>query len=513
MAELRAECEELRRRFAIVPRATQNAAIQISELEKALASIRQARDSMLGQVHDLNAKLDAAEGRIDELIQEQERIQAAADMAQATLEATETECAELRGLLRTNEQHHKHALADLEAQLLKKQTAPADLTHEKRLAEQLTTAQAKVASLEAYFQQIQQQQKQTNSTLIEKAIKADRERRAAEFAADEAKQELENQVSQSEALRKEIAEMQAQVAGMHAEVSRLGSGRDHGAQLEAQRQQIAELSAQLDTAREETRLAWAVTMGIRGIDAGTCAEELAVPDDSIPQPLEPAEARALLEKMTKTLASSASAKDPMDMLGGLRMDLKDFAQRSLCAGSVVTYRMIGICGEVVEWLQKNPSKIKVMQESLAEAFRLMADVAERFEANIHADTEGASVYVVDDDIDNCECIAMALDKMGLRTRYASKPELAMEHFVAHTEDLIVLDVDLGSANGFEVHAKLRQMPHLQATPVLFVSALSSAQAQVSRLATQQDEFLPKPYTLYGIGLRAMCMIIGARLRS
>src|SRR6188472_1260282 len=50
---LRAECEELRRRLAIVPRATQNAAIQISELEKALLSIRQARDTTLAQVHSL----------------------------------------------------------------------------------------------------------------------------------------------------------------------------------------------------------------------------------------------------------------------------------------------------------------------------------------------------------------------------------------------------------------------------------------------------------------------------
>jgi hypothetical protein len=52
----------------------------------------------------------------------------------------------------------------------------------------------------------------------------------------------------------------------------------------------------------------------------------------------------------------------------LRSDLKDFAQRSLCAGSVVTYRAIGICGDVVDWLQKNPTKVGVMQPSLTETF-------------------------------------------------------------------------------------------------------------------------------------------------
>src|SRR5262245_56352116 len=57
-AELRAECEELRRRIAAVPRATQNAAVRIAELEKAVQSIRQARDSMLSKVHALTNKLE-----------------------------------------------------------------------------------------------------------------------------------------------------------------------------------------------------------------------------------------------------------------------------------------------------------------------------------------------------------------------------------------------------------------------------------------------------------------------
>jgi PleD family two-component response regulator len=68
---------------------------------------------------------------------------------------------------------------------------------------------------------------------------------------------------------------------------------------------------------------------------------------------------------------------------------------------------------------------------------------------VHADTEGASVYVVDDDLDNCECIAMALDKLGLQTHYASKPELGVEHLRTNSSDLVVLDVDLGTMNGFD----------------------------------------------------------------
>jgi chromosome segregation ATPase len=137
---LRAECEELRRRFAIVPKATQNAAIQISELEKALLSIRQARDTTLAQVHSLTNRLEVAEGRIDELLQEQERIQKAADLSQATLGATESECMELRGLLRTKDQQNADAINDLEKQLKATQGRPTNSAEEKRLSDQLAAA-------------------------------------------------------------------------------------------------------------------------------------------------------------------------------------------------------------------------------------------------------------------------------------------------------------------------------------------------------------------------------------
>jgi uncharacterized coiled-coil DUF342 family protein len=279
-------------------------------LEKALLSIRQARDTTLAQVHSLTNKLEISEGRIDELIQEQERIQKSADLSQATLEATECECMELRGLLRTKEQHHAEAITALEARLKATQGRPTGNPEEKRLTEQLAAARSKITSLEAFFQQIQEQQKQTNSTLVEKAIKADRERKAAELAAGMAKRELAEYISQSEQLRKEVAETQSQMAELHAQVARMGDGRDQASQLELQRQQIADLSAELDRARDEVRLAWAVTMGIREPHAEGTAQVEEVPDDSIPKPLEAPEARALLTRMTRAVAAAAGTSEP-----------------------------------------------------------------------------------------------------------------------------------------------------------------------------------------------------------
>ena len=55
------------------------------------------------------------------------------------------------------------------------------------------------------------------------------------------------------------------------------------------------------------------------------------------------------------------------------------------------------------------------------------------------------------------------------------------------------------------------LPHLRATPVLFCSGLSGAQMQAEELGETQVSFLSKPYTLHGMGLKVLGMILAARL--
>jgi hypothetical protein len=52
---VRAERDELWRRFAAVPRVTQNAAIQFAESEKALKAIRLARDTVIERSTELSS--------------------------------------------------------------------------------------------------------------------------------------------------------------------------------------------------------------------------------------------------------------------------------------------------------------------------------------------------------------------------------------------------------------------------------------------------------------------------
>jgi DNA-binding response OmpR family regulator len=55
------------------------------------------------------------------------------------------------------------------------------------------------------------------------------------------------------------------------------------------------------------------------------------------------------------------------------------------------------------------------------------------------------------------------------------------------------------------------MPRHERTPVLFVTGLSSAARQITEMATEHDSYLAKPYYLNELSLKALTMILQARL--
>ena len=119
---------------------------------------------------------------------------------------------------------------------------------------------------------------------------------------------------------------------------------------------------------------------------------------------------------------------------------------------------------------------------------------------------------LDDDVDNCECIAVALEKIGLRTSYAAKPNIAIKELGTRQSKLILLDVRLGGEEtGFDVHAVIRKIPHHERTPILFVTGLSSAGQQITDTGSANDSYLAKPCNLNELSLKALSMILQSRL--
>jgi DNA-binding response OmpR family regulator len=114
------------------------------------------------------------------------------------------------------------------------------------------------------------------------------------------------------------------------------------------------------------------------------------------------------------------------------------------------------------------------------------------------------VLIVEDDTGARELLADALRLTGYAVRTAADGLAGLRLVDAFEPDVIVLDLGLPIASGFEVLHELRSTTKNQETPVIAISGLESG----VKLATENPEFfatLPKPFdpdALIGLVKRA-----------
>jgi CheY-like chemotaxis protein len=447
---LRTERDDFAARFAALPRATANAAIQLAESDKALLAIRAARDAVMARSAELSGKLAQAHDEIAELTDFREFAERERDAAMEQLKTAQRECAELRAKL---------------------ESLPAP-----QPAVSLAAGQSMAAMLAQYSAERTRLQQQLEEV-----------RTAANVQA---------------------AALQAQLAARKHEAAA-------GGELERHRMEIAGLRAELDSLREELRES--------RISVRDAASEPPAPESEPPAPLAAvasesivakpiSDAEAELDAMTDSLQAVEDDPSHLEALDVLASQFQDLAQKSLSAGNPAAHRLAGISADVAMWLRRSPMKIPAALPGLEKAHQLLTRLMDPSTTAEVGDPGGSTVYAVDDDVDNCECIAMALEKATLLTRYAIKAEVAIGELAKGPCDLIILDVDLGSGlDGFELHSRIRQLERHKNTPVLFVSGLTGTPERIAELTGERDAFVQKPYNLNELTLRVLTAILSFRL--
>ncbi len=103
------------------------------------------------------------------------------------------------------------------------------------------------------------------------------------------------------------------------------------------------------------------------------------------------------------------------------------------------------------------------------------------------------VLVVDDEWNIAELVATALRYEGFEVRTAADGAQALAGVRDFTPDLVVLDVGLPDADGFELQARLRGDG--QRMPVLFLTARDAVEDRVRGLTLGADDYMTKPFSL------------------
>lgn len=108
--------------------------------------------------------------------------------------------------------------------------------------------------------------------------------------------------------------------------------------------------------------------------------------------------------------------------------------------------------------------------------------------------QSMSVVVIEDDPDLVKYLKQFLTSEGFDTRVATnRVEIVAELSRLPLPDLVLLDVMLPDADGFEILLKMRQHPALKAIRVVMLTGKATRDAVINGLAGGADGYITKPF--------------------
>lgn len=104
-----------------------------------------------------------------------------------------------------------------------------------------------------------------------------------------------------------------------------------------------------------------------------------------------------------------------------------------------------------------------------------------------------AIVIVDDSATNLIVLKrMAGGQSAVPVIAFSSSKAALDHLVAHTADLIIVDCEMPELGGIELISRVRAVSHHCETPIVMVTHHSASEVRREALAAGATEFLSKP---------------------
>src|SRR4051812_15513573 len=105
------------------------------------------------------------------------------------------------------------------------------------------------------------------------------------------------------------------------------------------------------------------------------------------------------------------------------------------------------------------------------------------------------VLVVDDEPSNVEVLTRVMAHEGYHVVSAISGELALDAVALEKPDIVLLDVNMPSMNGFEVCRHLKSQPATRLLPVILMTGLTAIEDRIRGIDAGADDFLSKPFVI------------------
>lgn len=165
-------------------------------------------------------------------------------------------------------------------------------------------------------------------------------------------------------------------------------------------------------------------------------------------------------------------------------------------------------------LREEPSKINPASlRTLAQAVDFLAKLFP-WEAQVAPGTfVSALIMAVDDEVISRWTVRSALELANLKAVALDDPNLALAVLEQNRFDLIILDVDMPTRNGYELCKDLRATPMNKTTPVIFVTSLSDFESRARSTLSGGNVFIAKPFLLIELAVKALILIYQGQMES
>lgn len=107
--------------------------------------------------------------------------------------------------------------------------------------------------------------------------------------------------------------------------------------------------------------------------------------------------------------------------------------------------------------------------------------------------EAAKVLIVDDEPNIVLAIEFLLQREGYHTEKAYDGLQALERVALFQPDIVILDVMMPGMNGFELGQMIRQMPALEHTKIIFLTAKGTQNDKQTGYASGAEAYMIKPF--------------------
>lgn len=111
----------------------------------------------------------------------------------------------------------------------------------------------------------------------------------------------------------------------------------------------------------------------------------------------------------------------------------------------------------------------------------------------YSSVSNAKIMIVDDNLMNVELLEEILSPFNINISSFLKPKEAAQMILHEKFDLFLLDVMMPEMSGFELATKIKECPHNQNSPIIFISALSDSNNKMKGYNLGSFAYIEKPF--------------------